>query len=398
MYRYRQPALHKLKEKARFPVFYVASFLAALHYFLVVYINSSFLKTFVGEDLVGLFYIAGATISILLFLSVSRLLSKFGNYRAMVIFTAVEASMLLLIALIQAPTITPILFMIHFAVAPIIFYNLDIFLEGSTQTEEDTGQVRGTMLTMFTTAFVLAPLMVGYLVDTYSFPIVYTISALLLVPFMALISLEFRRFLDPKYHVITPSNLGTTIIKTWRDVDVRNIIFSHLIMRIYMSWLAVYIPIYLNGHIGFSWSAIGTLLVIAFLPYFLEFPIGKLADAVLGEKEMLILGFVIMALGTLAIPLVDSGSFYIWAAVLLVSRLGCAFVEMMTESYFFKHIDGDDTELLSFFRLLRPLSYILSIGTAVIALSFMDLRTTFFVLAVILLLGLRFAVPIHDTK
>ena len=170
-------------------------------------------------------------------------------------------------------------------------------------------------------------------------------------------------------------------------------------MRFYFAWMVVYLPIYLHGTIGFSWPEIGVVLFIMLLPYILiEWPAGMLADSWLGEKELLAAGFVITALSTAAMVFLEAPSIFLWGVVLFVTRVGTALIESMTETYFFIHVDGDDTDMMSLFRMLRPMAYVLGPLTATAILAFTSLTNLWLILAVVMCYGLVHVRAIVDTR
>lgn len=150
---------------------------------------------------------------------------------------------------------------------------------------------------------------------------------------------------------------------------------------------------------GFVWTEIGIMTAIMLLPFvFIEYPAGRIADKVLGEKELLIVGFIIIATFTGFISFLNVPNFFIWAALLFTIRIGASLIEIMTEIYFFKHINGNDTNTISFFRIVRPTAYIIGPAVASIALIFVDYRFIFLILGILLISGVFFSLRIQDTK
>jgi MFS family permease len=165
--------------------------------------------------------------------------------------------------------------------------------------------------------------------------------------------------------------------------------------------MTIYTPIYLHTNLGLPWSSIGIIFSIMLLPFvFVQFPAGKLADAILGEKEILSVGFIIMALATTTIFFIDSKSILVWALILLGTRVGAALVEIMCDVYFFKKVDNKNANLISFFRMSRPFAYIISPLVVAIILSVfgLDLKSLFLILGFLMFFGLRYSLAIVDTK
>jgi len=123
--------------------------------------------------------------------------------------------------------------------------------------------------------------------------------------------------------------------------------------------MVVYTPLYLTKYVGFSWAEIGVIFTIMLLPFVIfEIPVGRLADKKYGEKEFLTVGFIIMGIFTMAIGFVTVKNFWLWAAILFATRIGASFVEITCDTYFFKKVDQGKTDVIGFYRLTRPLSYV----------------------------------------
>src|SRR3989338_5111369 len=116
----------------------------------------------------------------------------------------------------------------------------------------------------------------------------------------------------------------------------------------------------------------------------------------MGEKELMIIGFLITSIALLFMPFIGK-EFALWTMVLFFSRVGASLIETMTESYFFKHVDSRDTGLLSIFRLTRSVGSIGGVAVGVAALIFLSIDKTFFVLALVVFLGLRESLSLRDT-
>jgi MFS family permease len=115
---------------------------------------------------------------------------------------------------------------------------------------------------------------------------------------------------------------------------------------------------------------------------------------------MLSIGFVIIALFTSALYFNISSNVYALAVILFGTRVGAALVEVMCDVYFFKKVDQNNTNLISFFRMAKPLAYIVGPILALVFLNLFDLdiKSLFGILAIIMILGLRFSLCIKDTK
>lgn len=378
------------------PLLYVSILLFSFHIYLLTYINSSFLSTFVPEQFVGIVYVVTASIGFISLLYFPKIISTFGSRKTLIALILLEILAVLGLATATEASQALISFILLGTFSLLILLNLDIFLEKETQIEEETGNVRGTYLTVKNIALFLSPLLVAFILTDGDFWKIYIISSVFLVPFFFIALFRLKQFKKPQYKQIKPFALVQLMRN---DKNLFNISMAHFILRFFFAWMAIYLPIYLYQHIGFSWGQIGVMFTIMLLPFALfELPLGRIADKTLGEKEILIGGLLLMAVSTAALSFITTPNVVLWTAVLFLTRAGASAAEIMTESYFFKHVSGDDISIIGLFRILQPTSYIIGPIIGTIVLAFLDFRYIFLVLAAIVLLSLRFSFAIQDTK
>jgi MFS family permease len=176
---------------------------------------------------------------------------------------------------------------------------------------------------------------------------------------------------------------------------------ANFLLFFFYSWMTIYTPLYLHKNMGFSWTEIGIIFSIMLLPFvFIQFPLGRLADKKWGEKEILSVGFIVIAIATGLISFINGHSMVLWAIILFITRLGAATIEIMCDTYFFKKVDSLDTNIISFFRMVGPIAYIFGPLLATILFTFFDFKIQylFLILGLIMLFGLKFSLSIKDTK
>ena len=127
-------------------------------------------------------------------------------------------------------------------------------------------------------------------------------------------------------------------------------------------------------------------------------PLGRLADLYIGEKEIMTAGFILTAFAVASIGLVENTSFLVFTTILFLTRMGASAIEITSESYFFKHVSSDDPDIISIFRMMRPLAYVLAPFVAAICLIFLSFTKIYFVLAIIVFFGIKFSLALKDTK
>jgi len=376
---------------------YTLNFFLTITLALTSYFNTPLLiLRGVSEWSLGIIYAAASAMTILFLFFAPRLFNTIGGFESFAILAALNAFVLIGLGIIPGILPTLFFFVSLIILSSIVFLLLDMFLEGSTPSEGETGGTRAFFITMANFAWVGAPFVAGQLSVGGNFFYLYIFSASIFIPVLFITARSLPRIVDRIY--IVP-NIRKMIEGFTKDKDIRNIFVTHFLLRIFYAMMVVYAPIYLIKHAGFSFAEMGTVLSIAMFAFILfEIPVGRISDKYIGEKEMMILGIIILSASTFAIAQIASYPLWIWAVVLFITRTGAALLEITTESYFFKHVDSNDTDRVGAFRALSPLSYIVGPLLGTVALLFVSVPYLFTFLAIILLLGIPFALPIKDTK
>ena len=390
--------LHRSAKWRLVPI-YAAILLLVFHTFLVAYVNSSFLEQFISAKSVGSIYTIGSALSVLIFLFISRLLKKVGNYRLTI--GLLLTNFVAVLGMSQAATLEVAvpLFIVHLITVPLIIFNLDVFMEERIGSDESgTGSSRGLLLTLASLVGAASPLVSGLLIGSTGtdFTGAYLVSALTLIPVLIVLTLYFRRFMDPVYEEI---NVLTAIRAFWVNINIRSVFIAHFLLQMFFMMMVVYTPLYLTGTIGLTWAEFGIIMFFAQMAYvLLEYPIGVIADRYIGEKEMMAAGFLIIVIATAWMSFVTVASVLVWSVIMFTTRVGAALVEVTTESYFFKQTKSSDAQIISFFRVTRPLSYVLGAAIASLSLLYVPFNMLFIVFAILMIPAMFCTLYIQDSK
>lgn len=378
---------------------YVLSILINLQAFLVAYSNSSFLEQYATPEVIGLLYTTGSCVSIFSFLYISRILRKVGNTS----FTLIISLLLLLSLYIMGTSSSSALvitfFVLYLITSPILYMSLDVFSESLIgNNETSTGSKRGLTLSLMSLAGAAGPLIVSILVgdNPQLLSRTYLAASIIGVLFITIVSIHFRHFHDPNYKEVRVMDTLQTFFATR---DMRNIFLTHLSLQIFFAWTVIYIPLYLATEIGLGWDTLGAIIGVGLFAYVIfEWPVGQLADNYLGEKEMMALGFLIIIVTLSWISFMTAATTIAWMVLMFLNRTGAALVEVTTESYFFKHTKGTDANLISFFRITRPLGLVIGslIGSA--TLLYVSFQSAFIVFACCLLPAMILTLTLRDTR
>ncbi len=152
--------------------------------------------------------------------------------------------------------------------------------------------------------------------------------------------------------------------------------------------MAIYMPIHLYFDVGFNWPEIGTMFSIMLLPFILfQIPLGSIEDRKHDEKQILVTGFLIMSIATILMSFIVEKNFILWTALLFISRIGASFVEVSTESYFFRHISTENASYVSIFRMTRSIPYLVIPVISYFAITYLGSQYLFLITGIIVFLG-----------
>lgn len=384
-----------MNSKGRLRTVYLMGFLMSAHFALISYVNSSLLGQFVSIGTLNVLYIVGSFLDICLLLLAPFLLRRYGNITSFLFFIFIEILAIMGMGFLNSAPLIILFFIIQLALGSVLYFWLDLCLEQETKIESTTGNKRGALLTFSNLAWVISPLALTVLISQNNFSRVYFLAGLAMIILLPIVSLSFKNIknTDPaKTKIFSGFNL------LWKAKDQLRIALVQFVLNFFYSWMVIYLPLLLSKQIGFGWDKIGLMLTIMLLPFLLfQWPAGYLADKKIGEKEILVVGVLIMSGATFIIPSLSYPIFWIWATVLFFTRIGASLAEIATETYFFKHVKESDVSEISVFRMVRSFAYVLAPLIAWPVVYFFSYSTSFYFLATFTLLGLLF-IPKVDTK
>lgn len=374
---------------------FLSNIFISFHYALIIYINSSFLSSYFSETQVSALYIIGSIASTIFLLNASKILERTGVYAFAFWALVIELGATIGLSFIANPIYIGLCFLIHTVTISLILFNMDVLIETVEGDKSQVGSIRATYLTLTNITIVVAPFCLSWIIRDSAYSNIYLLSSAALLPLYILIK-HFKTVETATIHHI---RLKETLMEYIRDKNLTDIVISQFLLQLFYAFMIVYTPLYLQRYIGFSWSEIGIIFTIMLLPFILfEVPIGELSDSKYGEKEFLTIGFVIMGLSTVFISFLTIKVLWMWAAILFLTRVGASFVEISSESYFFKQVDKEKTDVISFFRITRPVSFIVAPVLATIILQFVPFQYIFIFIGGIMVLGTRYSLNLKDTK
>ncbi|MDD3497934.1 MAG: MFS transporter [Candidatus Moranbacteria bacterium] len=371
----------KHKEKVNYKKLNIINALAFLMGFsgaLLAYVISSYLKEILGTDNVGFIYFIAYFIVLILLLNLHRIVRVFGKS-----FTLQLSIILKIISitgiLFSGFSFWGIFFLIIYTIAGTLSWTaMDTIVE-SFSKDIESGRIRGIHLTIANAGFLMGPLLSSQVLERYDFYGVFLMS-LITYSVILIISIISLRRTNHKFR----EKIGAIKLlkKVLERKNIMRIYYVSFVLELFYALMLIYAPLYLLSK-GFSWDQLGIAFTIMLVPFVLiQYPMGILADKKTGEKEFLLLSFLILGISTLIFYFSDSADIMVWATILLLGRIGAALVEILRESYFYKRVDGDNVDIINFFKTARPVAYIIATFFSSILLYFFDLKSIFLFITV----------------
>ncbi len=376
----------------------LSNFFSAAQFFVVLYVIASYLATLIPESATGFVIAGGAFLTLTIFPFVPELVRRVGLRPLLLGATAIASSALLFMAFVPSAVAAILLTLIYCMLQPIISYFYDLLLEATITTEDETGRIRTIFLTVSNFALVLAPLIIGLLLEnTNAYWLVLVVASALFVPFLFFItSVKLPEGEAPHF-----SHIVEVCRCLLRDPDLFAVSVAMVTLQFFYHLAPFFVPLYLHGVLGIPWSELGWIFAVMLLPFLLlEYPVGWLADRVWGDQEIMAMGFFILGTGFASLAFVSVLTPLISIViVLVVTRVGAALAEATVETHFFRRVSEKDANSVGVFRMMRPVGALTAPLVGSLLLYTSSYAMLFFVTGIgIIAVGVAGALSIKDVR
>jgi MFS family permease len=381
-------------EKGKVRLISFISFLMGFSQAMLIYVMAYYFKIAAGTEDVGLFYFVSYAVLLLTLLNIHkiiRLLGKSNVFYFSILGAIITSSFLIF----SNPSFLGIaLLMFYIVFINLSWVALDAILE-SFSTDKMSGRIRGLHLTVINAGYLIGPFLSIKILGSFDFRGIF-IFLLVFNSFVLVFSLLGLRNVNHKFNI----KLKTIdlIKKALRKKDIIKVYYISFVLDFFYALLVIYTSIYLLDR-GISWDQIGIIFTIMLIPFVvLQYPIGFLADKKFGEKEFLVFSIIFMGTSTAIIYFITSSNIWVWATVLLSTRVGASMLEVLRDSYFYKKIDGHDVDLINFFRTSMPVGYILATAISFPLILIFSTKIIFVLAAAVVFSALVPAFILKDNK
>ncbi len=372
----------------------LVAFLLAFQMALVLFVLAGFIKELTGQENVGVYYFVAYLAGVFVLLNLHHLVKKHGKSAVALLMIGFKALALVGMGIFAYDQAGIIFVVWSLMAGSLAWVSVDILIE-SFSSDNSTGSIRGGHLTVMNLGLLLAPALAAWIIESFGYHWLFFYSAEVTFFAWIIILIWFRKV---NHNIREDLKLSAIFKKMLRRKNICRIYWIAFLLDLFYATTVIYVPIYLFQQ-GISILEMGKIFTIMLLPFvFLQYPLGRLADKKWGEKEMLVVGVLIMALFIGIMTFLESSWPLIWGVVLFMGRVGAAIVEVMRDSYFYKQVGPRDVDLIDLFRTTRSVSYIS--GTAIFSLVmvFFPLKVVFLVLAGIILTGIGALWKLEDTR
>jgi MFS family permease len=348
----------------------VGNFFFSIFASLVGIILLPYLSAFMPTAYAGFVVAVGAIGAVALFPFLPRVVERYGAQQIALVFSLAEMVVLFALATVPGAVAGILLMAVAMAIQPFLSYEFDLLLEATIVDENTTGRVRAVFRTAYNMAALAAPLLLGALLaNSNDYGRVFIAAAATLVPVVVLLAAKQL----PTGPAPKLAHMRDTLVSIMRNRDLAAVTFANLVLYLFYVWMPLYTPVYLHDVLGISWANLGWIFSVMLVPYVLiEYPAGWVADRFLGDKELMVAGFLIAGGAVAAFCLLTPAtSLAVILVILVASRIGAALVESMIEAHFFRRVSKRDINSVSVFRSVWPLSYIIGpiVGSIILVAS-----------------------------
>jgi MFS family permease len=340
----------------------------------------------------------GSILALIASINIARSVKKFHTYGFTFGVALAEIVIITLFGRTENIYLLPVLFIIHFVLQVLLNISLNIFIENFTMHAK-VGSVRGLFLAVFNLAVLVAPFIGGAILRyTSSFATLYAVAASMLIPYLFFLHKYLKHIKEPAYHQV---NLFGAAKEAFRNKNLRAAIIGELVVNSFYATMVIYSPLYLAA-IGIPLSTyMMVILPFALIPLVvLPYELGYLADKKFGEKEMLIIGLLILVVTTFLFVVITTNELWVWMLLLIVSRIGASFVETMSFTYYFKKVGAEDPSLTALFINMQGVGMLIVGTVGVIVAPFLTDRPQlmFIILGCAILWSISYVLPMKDTR
>ena len=244
-------------------------------------------------------------------------------------------------------------------------------------SDKNVSKNEGVIYTLLNLAWLVGPLIAGFVANKYGFDNVFFLGFLLV-----LISIILFRGFKIKDNRKT-KKVGSNVFKLiFSFFSKKERVFVYIVSGAVTFWWAliyIYIPVYIIEQ-GYGAFLIGLFLSVVVLPLILfEYPFGKLAGK-RGFKKLFFTGFIILSF--ISVLCFFISNIYFLLSLLVLASVGVSMIESTSEAYFFDIISKEQRDkYYGVYNTAVDIGFLLGTLPAALLLLFFSFKSVFVLFA-----------------
>src|SRR3989344_5286164 len=233
---------------------YIFVFFLALAEAFLFSVNSPYIASIISGELVGVVYSMASIVAIILLGVLPFFIRRAGPGEILVALLLTGALAAFIVAQ-GGGTWTLGALVIFLALPQVAPAVSDIFIESSSKSGE-RGKVIGSEFSFMNLAFVIAPVIGGFVITKFGFSTLYAIAGATFI-LALLLSLRFSSQITPaRLHT---GNIWKGLVLAWRKKDLRFVLLTQFLLQFFFSWMVIYTPLYLISKFALGYEALGVI-------------------------------------------------------------------------------------------------------------------------------------------
>ncbi len=228
------------------------------------------------------------------------------------------------------------------SIATIIIQSIRITVNGiiikDTQPKKSISKSLGLMYTFANIAFLIGPLLAGYLSSENGYSLVFIAGSLFF--FAAYFIYKISAIKDKRISKKIDSNIIKNFIDYFRD---KNRVIAYLVgggVQLWWTFIFLFIPLFMKDN-NLPTKYIGYFIFATSVPLIMtEYYISRKTSKI-GFKKIFVTGYLITAILCLLCFFISN--IYLILIILSIASFGLAFLEPTTESYFLQILNKKET-------------------------------------------------------
>lgn len=251
----------------------------------------------------------------------------------------------------------------------------------------------GVIYALLNIAWLIGPLISGYLANKYGFSSVFFLSSALIL--FSIFIISFSKIKDKIKVKYIKTNIFKSILNFFKEKDRVLIYIISLSVPFWWAFIYVYMPLFIIAN-GLSELQLGLFISGVTVPLiFGDYIFARIAGKK-GFKKLFFIGFI--SLGILAISLFFIQNIYLILSLLIFAGISISMIEPTIEAYFLDIVKEEERDkYYSIYSTSAHLGALIGAGSAAAVLAFLPFKSLFLLFGIPMIALSFVALKIKDS-